>query len=158
MELTVLNDVKNIDNEKNLTNDIELNKINENMNELSGQLEEYLKNNEVDNIRSEDLKRPVDIDITTEKNEFGDTTILGKITIEKSAAKDLERIQNKVEKAKNDTVSLIQKGLLKVYDGVKDTFIGNIAEKILDVGGKILKSSSKVVLNATRKILNTITK
>ena len=158
MELTVLNDVKNIDIEKNLTNDIELNKMNESMNELNGQLEEYLKNNDFNDTKGENSKRPIDIDITTGKNEFGDTTILGKITIEKSVAKDLEKIQNKVENAKNKGVSMVQKGLLKVYDVVKDTFVGNIAVKVLDIGEKILKNGSKFIANVGKKLAEKFTK
>lgn len=158
MELTVQNDVKDIDIERNLTNDTELNKMNESMNELNGQLEEYLKNNEFNNTKEEELKIPIDIDITTGKNEHGDTTILGKITIEKSAAKDIEKIQNKVETAKNKGVTIVQKGLMKVYDAVKDTFIGNVAEKVLDIGEKMLKTGSKFVYNTAKKFIKVIVK
>lgn len=150
MELTTFADLKNIDVEKELSNDIELNKMNQSMNDLSGQLEEYLKNNELDNQKEDILKRPIDVDITTEKNEFGDTTILGKITIEKSVAKDLEKIQSKVENTKDKSVSMIKNGLMKVYDVLKDTFVGKVAEKVLDVGGNILKKGKVAIINAAK--------
>ena len=51
-----------------------------------------------------------------------------------------------------------QKGLLKVYDVVKDTFVGNIAVKVLDIGEKILKMGSKFIANVGKKLAEKFTK
>lgn len=149
MNLDTFNEVKN-----RSLND-ELNKddaMNETMTNLQNELENYLQNNKEPN-RDEKFKLPIDIEVDTAKNEFGDTTILGKITIEKSAMKDLEKIQNKAENIKEKGESLIKGGLGKVYDIVKGTVIEKIAEKVLDVGGKVLKTGAKVVGTVGKKIL-----
>lgn len=172
MELNAFDDVKNAS--RNLVNDLEISEINKNMNELSGELNEYLKNNELEyfkenglknsaketrlenneleTARKDELKRPIDIDIKTGKNELGDTTILGKITIEKSAAKDLEKIQNKLENVKDKGVVVIKKGLNRVYDLVKDNVIGLVAGKVLKHGDKVLKYG-KEILNKGGELL-----
>ena len=111
-----------------------------------------MQNNKEPN-RENKFDLPIDIEVNTSKNEFGDTTILGKITIEKSAMKDLEKIQNKAENIKEKGESIIKGGLNKVYDIVKGTVIEKIAEKVLTVGGKVLKTGVKAVGNIGKKIL-----
>ena len=96
MNLDIFNEVKNRSLNEELSRD---NAMNEKMNDLQNELENYLQNNKEPN-REEKFKLPIDIEVDTAKNEFGDTTILGKITIEKSAMKDLEKIQDKAENIK----------------------------------------------------------
>lgn len=149
MNLDVFNEVKNRSLNEELRKDIT---VNEKMAGLQNELENYLQNNKELN-RENKFNLPFDIEVDTAKNEFGDTTILGKITIEKSAMKDLEKIQDKTENIKEKGESLIKGGLNKVYDIVKGTVIEKIAEKILDVGGKVLKTGAKAIGTVGKKIL-----
>lgn len=153
MKLDVLNEVKNRDIQKELNNDPEVNNLNQNMKELGEKLQNYLEDNKEPNRNDNRFDIPIDFDLETGKNELGDTTILGKITIEKSAMKDLEKFQDKAENIKDKTVSSIKTGLGKVYDVIKDTVIEKIAEKVLGVGSKVLKIATKVVGTVGRKIL-----
>ena len=119
MKLDVLNEVKNRDIQKELNNDPEVNNLNQNMEELGEKLQNYLEDNKEPNRNDNRFDIPIDFDLETAKNELGDTTILGKITIEKSAMKDLEKFQDKAENIKDKTVSSIKTGLGKVYDVIK---------------------------------------
>lgn len=153
MNLDVLNEVKNRDIEKGLNNEIEVKNLNENMNDLGEKLQDYLENNKEPNRNDKHFDLPIDFDLETVKNELGDTTILGKITIEKSAMKDLEKIQDKAENIKDKTISSVKTGLGKVYDVIKDTVIEKVAEKVLGVGSKVLKTATKILGTVGRKIL-----
>ena len=149
MNLDTFNEVKNRSLNEELSRD---NAMNEKMTDLQNELENYLQNNKEPN-REEKFKLPIDIEVDTAKNEFGDTTILGKITIEKSAMKDLEKIQDKAENIKEKGESFIKGGLAKVYDIVKGTVVEKVAEKVLDVGGKVLKIGAKTIGTLGKKIL-----
>ena len=153
MNLDVFNEVKEKSLEKVLNNEITVDNLGKNISELSEKLEEYLENNKEPNRKEKRFDIPVDFDLDVGKNELGDTTILGKVTIEKSAMKDLEKIQDKAENIKDKTVSIAQKGLEKVYDIVKDTFVEKVADKILGAGSKIFRVASKAVGAIGRKIL-----
>lgn len=153
MNLDVLNEVKNRDIEKELNNEPELNNLNQSMDELGEKLQNYLEDNKEPNRNDNRFDIPIDFDLETGKNELGDTTILGKITIEKSAMKDLEKFQDKAENIKDKTISSVKIGLGKVYDVIKDTAIEKVAEKVLGVGSKVVKTATKVVGTVGRKIL-----
>lgn len=152
MNLDVFDEVKNRSIEKELNNELEINNLNESMDELGENLKKYLENNKEPNRNEDRFDLPIDFDLETGKNEFGDTTILGKITIEKSAMKDLEKIQDKAENIKDKTISNVKMGLEKVYDVIKGTVIEKAAEKVLGAGSKVLKIATKVIGNIGRKI------
>ncbi len=152
MNLDVFDEVKNRSIEKELNNELEINNLNESMDELGENLKKYLENNKEPNRNEGRLDLPIDFDLETGKNEFGDTTILGRITIEKSAMKDLEKIQDKAENIKDKTISNVKMGLEKVYDVIKGTVIEKAAEKVLGAGSKVLKIATKVIGNIGRKI------
>ena len=152
MNLDVFDEVKNRSIEKELNNELEINNLNESMDELGEYLKKYLENNKEPNRNEDRFDLPIDFDLETGKNEFGDTTILGKITIEKSAMKDLEKIQDKAENIKDKTISNVKMGLEKVYDVIKGTVIEKAAEKVLGAGSKVLKIATKVIGNIGRKI------
>jgi hypothetical protein len=116
------------------------------MNDLNEKLQKYLDDNKEPNRQEKRFNIPIDFEMDVEKNNLGDTTILGKVTIEKSAMKDLEKIQDK-------TMSGVKSVLDKVYDVVKDTFIEKAADKVLSAGSKILKIATKAVGTLGRKIL-----
>ena len=149
MNVEVFNEVKNRTLENDLNKEIEVNNLNENMSDLNEKLQEYLENNKEPNR----FELPIDFELETSKNELGDTTILGKITIEKSAMKDIEKIQDKAENIKDKAVSGVKSGLNKVYDIVKDTFIEKVAEKVLGAGSKVLKVATKAVSAIGKRIL-----
>lgn len=149
MNLDTFSEVKNRSISDELNNNIG---TNEKISELKNELENYLQNNKEPNY-NEKFDLPIDIEVDTAKNEFGDTTILGKITIEKSAKKDLEKIQDKAENIKNKGEYLIKNGLNKVYDTIKGTLVEKIAEKALGVGAKILKTGAKAIGTVGKKIL-----
>lgn len=149
MNLDTFNEVKNRSLNEEISKDVI---ANEKMTDLQNELENYLQNNKEPNYDNK-FDLPIDIEVDTSKNEFGDTTILGKITIEKSAMKDLEKIQNKAENIKEKGESLIKGGLNKVYDVVKGTVVEKIAEKVLDIGGKVLKTGVKAIGTVGKKIL-----
>ena len=149
MNLEAFNEVKNRSLNDKLNKETALN---EQMIELKNELENYLQNNKEPNCDKK-IDLPIDIEVDTAKNEFGDTTILGKITIEKSAMKDLEKIQDKAENIKEKGEYLIKGGLNKVYDAVKGTVIEKVAEKVLEVGGKVLKTGVKAIGTVGKKIL-----
>lgn len=149
MNLDSFDEVKNRSINDELNNEIS---ANEKMSELKNELENYLQNNKEPNY-NEKFDLPIDIEVDSTKNEFGDTTILGKITIEKSAMKDLEKIQDKAENIKAKGESLIKNGLNKVYDVIKGTLVEKIAEKVLKEGGKLLKTGIKAVGIIGKKIL-----
>ena len=153
MNLDVLNEVKNRDISKELNNELEVKNLNDNMDDLGEKLQDYLKNNKEPNRNEKRFDLPIDFDLETGKNELGDTTILGKITIEKSAMKDFEKIQDKAEDIRDKTVSSVKKGLGKVYDVIKNTVIEKVAEKVLGAGSKVLKVATKVVGSVGSKIL-----
>ena len=153
MNLDVFNEVKNKSLQNDLNNEIEVGYLNANMNELSEKLQEYLNNNKEPNREEKRFVFPIDFEMDVGKNELGDTTILGKVTIEKSAMKDLEKIQDKAETIKDKAMSGVKSVLDKVYDVVKDTFIEKAADKVLGVGSKVLKVAVKAVSNVGRKIL-----
>lgn len=148
MNLNAFEEVKNRSLTEELNKDFE---VNEKMNDLQNELENYLQYNKEPN-RDEKFKLPIDIEVDTEKNEFGDTTILGKITIEKSVMKDIEKMQDKAENLKERGETLIKKGLEKVYDVIKGTLIEKAAEKVLGVGGKVVKTSAKTIGTIGKKI------
>ncbi len=152
MNLDALNEVKDRVLNNDLTSEIEVKKMNDEMNELSEKLQNYLKDNKDPNRNEKLFDIPIDFELDTGKNELGDTTILGKITIEKSAMKDLEKIQEKAETIKDKTISSVKTGLGKVYDVIKDTVIEKAAEKVLGAGSKVLKIVAKVFGNLGRKI------
>lgn len=149
MNLDTFNEVKNRSLNEEISKDVI---VNEKMTDLKNELENYLQNNKEPNYENK-FDLPIDIEVDNSKNEFGDTTILGKITIEKSAMKDLEKIQSKAENIKEKGESLIKGGLNKVYDVVKGTVVEKIAEKVLDIGGKVLKTGVKAIGTVGKKIL-----
>ena len=153
MNLDVLNEVKNSTLKNDLNHEIESNCLNEKMNDLNNKLQEYLNVNKDPNLEMNRFDVPVDFELETVKNELGDTTILGKITIEKSAMKDLEKIQNKAENIKDKAASSFKNGLEKVYNIVKDTFIEKVADKVLNIGSKALKVVTKALGVLSKKIL-----
>jgi hypothetical protein len=146
MNLDVFSEVKNNVLEKELKNEIEVGNLDSNMNDLNEKLQKYLDDNKEPNRQEKRFNIPIDFEMDVEKNNLGDTTILGKVTIEKSAMKDLEKIQDK-------TMSGVKSVLDKVYDVVKDTFIEKAADKVLSAGSKILKIATKAVGTLGRKIL-----
>lgn len=185
MELTAINQLREIEENKKFTNEPELENVNDSLKDISEKIEDYLKNNEIDDVVKEknnaietkkvsknvekeikDEKKPIDIDIETKKNLAGDVTILGKITIEKSVAKKLEKARNNAKKTTNKGVKFVQDGLLKIYELVKDTFIGKASLKIIDTGkvalktcknalqygGKLLKNGVNQIGKAIKKI------
>lgn len=153
MNLDVFDEVKNKVLQNDLNNTIEVEKLSENMNELSENLQKYLENNKEPNRQEKCFDIPIDFEIDAVKNDVGDTTILGKVTIEKSAMKDLEKIQDKAQNVKDKMTLTVKNGLNKVYDIVKDTFIEKVADKVLSVGSKVLKIATKAVGTVGRKIL-----
>ena len=153
MNLDVFGEVKNCSFGKDLNDEFDVNNLNENMNDLGGKLQDYLENNKEPNRQEKRFDFPIDFELNTAKNELGDTTILGKITIEKSTMEDFEKIQDKAENIRDKATSSIKGGLDKVYDVIKDTFIEKAAEKALSVGSKILKSAVKVVGTLSKKVL-----
>ncbi len=144
MELNVLNETKN----RSLNEELNTNILaGEKISTLQSDLEKYLANNKEPNCKNETKSKiPVDIEINTEKNEMGDTTILGKITIEKSAIDDMSNIKNK-------STSAVRKGLKKIYNAVQGTFVEKIADKTLELGGKMLKYGAKAIKVLGKKIL-----
>lgn len=153
MNLDVFDEVKNKVLQNDLNNTIEVENLSENMNELSENLQKYLENNKEPNRQEKCFDIPIDFEMDVVKNDVGDTTILGEVTIEKSAMKDLEKIQDKAQNVKDKMTLTVKNGLNKVYDIVKDTFIEKVADKVLSVGSKVLKIATKAVGTVGRKIL-----
>ena len=153
MNIDALNEVKDRYLQNDLSKGVEVNNLNKNMNDLSEKLQTYLENNKEPNREDKRFDIPIDFEMDVGKNELGNTTILGKITIEKSAMKDLEKLQDKAESVKYKAVAGAKSGLNKVYDIVKDTFIEKAADKVLNTGSKVWKMAIKTVGYIGRKIL-----
>ena len=158
MNLETLNDQKNV--EKNIfEKELEINNE-KSIEELKEKIEEYLKDN-VNNL---------EIQMNKDNEKISKINPLGKIIIEKSTFKDIDKISEnlitnieKIEKnidiIKENTKELnkeknfIQKGLETVYDVIKGTIIEKVVSNIIEKSKKFFGDIGKNTINLVKNVL-----
>ena len=135
------------------------------INNLKDRLDEYLKNNTIEEVAVKDIGEIKDkiekgVDEVKEKIEKNVDQIREKLD------SNIDNVKEKIEKSVNDInqkidkniktskaeKNILEKGLGKVYDSIKDTVIEKIAEKVLNV----LKNVGKNLYNTTRSVFNKV--